>query len=147
MFSSPSICTVSLFALQKSTMEHIVPSGYEAPPCETSASLASACEQDAKRERLDTYCVEIFDHVPTRKWAAKAIKRQQILLNNEPTDSSRYIQAGDIITCAHDTRIPPKLYEFKLTVLYEDEHLAGENVVCASYCHIPQSDDLCMQVR
>eukprot|EP00041_Stephanoeca_diplocostata_P021346 m.495888 g.495888 ORF g.495888 m.495888 type:complete len:547 (+) comp21803_c0_seq4:367-2007(+) len=108
-------------------MEHTVPAGYTVPPTQSEtngSSPACAIAGDDKHLRFDAYCVDAFEQVPTRKWAAKAIKRFQILLNNAPADSSRYVQAGDIITFAHDNRIPPKLYEFKLTVLFEDEYLA-----------------------
>lgn len=55
---------------------------------------------------------------------AQAIKRQQILLNGEPTDSSRFVQTGDIITCSEDGRVPTKVYELQLAILHEDEHFA-----------------------
>jgi tRNA pseudouridine65 synthase/23S rRNA pseudouridine1911/1915/1917 synthase len=76
---------------------------------------------------LGRYCVKIFPEIPSRSFARKAIKREQITVNGEKVNSSKYVCTGDVISCAVDDRAPNKVFELELEVLYEDDHMAVVN--------------------
>ena len=79
--------------------------------------------------RLLDYCKsELKTILPSKNSIVKAIKRQELLLNNEPTATGIYVKNGDLIKLDKtNTAARHKLFELKIDVLYEDEHLAVIN--------------------
>ena len=74
--------------------------------------------------RLSDYAVNIFQRIPSKKGIKKAIKRGEVLLNGQVAQTANYIQTGDCIQLIESVVTPHKIYEFKLSVLFEDDYLA-----------------------
>ncbi len=74
--------------------------------------------------RLSDYLVGIFDELSTRSSIKKAIKRQQIKVNNQFQPSGYWVQVHDVISYQPPALIPKKILELKFPVLYEDDYLA-----------------------
>ncbi|WP_175437518.1 RluA family pseudouridine synthase [Crocinitomix algicola] len=54
----------------------------------------------------------------------KAIKSGELLLNDRVVEGGRFLKNGDKITRVEIDKRPPKVYHYKLEVLYEDDHFA-----------------------
>lgn len=74
--------------------------------------------------RLSDYLVGVFDELPTPSSIKKALKRQQIKVNNQHQTSGYWVQVNDIISFKPPSLIPRKILELKLPILYEDDYLA-----------------------
>lgn len=74
--------------------------------------------------RLVDYVVKIFFEYPSRSAVKKAIKRGEILLDEQKTNQAEFIRPNQIISIVELQRSIPKVYELNLEVIYEDEHLA-----------------------
>lgn len=73
--------------------------------------------------RLDALACRVFDHLPTRSSARKALKREDLLLDGEPARSAWYPRVGQVLTLDLPAdRHPPNT--LKPQVVFEDEHLA-----------------------
>ena len=81
-------------------------------------------EDFAGRLRLDRYCAENLPRVPSKAFARKAIKRDEIRLNGETVESSRFVQPGDTVQLLPSTRTPPAIYDAPIGVVYQDAYLA-----------------------
>ncbi|MCK5802360.1 MAG: RluA family pseudouridine synthase [Lentisphaeria bacterium] len=77
----------------------------------------------APPSRLDLCALELFEEFPSKKSAYKAAKAGRILLDGEATSPNAPVAPGQTLTllAPHD---PPPVYDFPLTVLFEDESLA-----------------------
>lgn len=80
-----------------------------------------------KNQRFSDYACGIFLQIPSRKGVKKAIKKGEIRLNGEITESGRWVQEGDSIELVDLEQNPPKSYHYNLEVVYEDQHLAVVN--------------------
>jgi len=79
---------------------------------------------DPPRLRLDRYALRAFPVLPSRKQARKALKANELRLNGEPVESSRFVQPGDTLTLEiSDTPRLPVL-QLALDVPYVDPWLA-----------------------
>ncbi len=76
--------------------------------------------------RLQDYGVGIFSRVPTKSALKKALKKQQITVNNSIASTATFISGGETIrlTMLDDKVISKKKLIFKLKVLFEDDYLA-----------------------
>ena len=76
--------------------------------------------------RLLDYCkVELTSVLPSKNSIVKAIKRQELLLNEQSTTTGTHVQNGDIISLDKSTTVARhKLFELKMDVIFEDDHLA-----------------------
>lgn len=73
--------------------------------------------------RVDRWACEHFLRLPSRKAARKACKRGDLRLNDEPVESSRFVQPGDTVTLrAEDVERPPN--ELVPEVVHADDHFA-----------------------
>ena len=88
--------------------KHIVPKGIEAI-------------------RLYDYAPLIFPNIPSRKGIKKAITREEILVNGEPSFTGFWLKGGEKIELLESDVNLPKGYDLKLEVLFEDEYLAVIN--------------------
>ncbi len=74
--------------------------------------------------RFYNYCRNLFPELPSGSGIKKAIKKGHLLLNGEPAESGRFIQEGDLIQLVQIEKIPTKIFELKLDILWEDDFLA-----------------------
>lgn len=75
-------------------------------------------------QRLSDYLVGKFEAIPTRKGIKKAIDKKQVWVNEVVANTGYWVQEGDVI-CLHQSQdAPPKEFELKLEIPYEDEFLA-----------------------
>jgi len=75
--------------------------------------------------RLSDYAVGIFRIIPTRKGIKKAIKKGCV--NGLPADTGRWVQSGQVIQLMEPELRPSKIFEFPLTILFEDNYIAVIN--------------------
>ena len=76
--------------------------------------------------RLQEYAASIFESITTRSAVKKAIKKQRILINGEIGQTGDWILEGQKIDLLQ-TENQQKIFELKLEVVYEDEHIAVIN--------------------
>ncbi|MFD1293616.1 RluA family pseudouridine synthase [Lutibacter holmesii] len=78
--------------------------------------------------RLQDYAPKIFKlFIPSNSGIKKAIKKGRILTNGEISDTGNWVTKGQIIELIEDPTNKPKVYEFNLEVIFEDDHLAVIN--------------------
>ncbi len=78
---------------------------------------------DGKQRFLD-YCLGLFEELPAKAGVKKAIAKGRLLLNGQKVESGRWLKAGDEITLISGLGKPPKVYERKISILFEDNHMA-----------------------
>ena len=76
------------------------------------------------RQRLQEYAVGIFRTIISRKGTKNAIKKGLIFINTEMGYTGDWISGGEIIELYQRTDVKKPVLDFKLEILYEDEHLA-----------------------
>jgi len=74
--------------------------------------------------RLQEYAVGIFKNSPTRSGIKKAIKKQLVLLNGKPAQTSDWIKEGQVLELLQEEIPQKKIFKLKLKVVFEDEFLA-----------------------
>lgn len=75
--------------------------------------------------RLQDYAPKIFDdYIPSHSGIKKAIKRGQFLANGVIAQTGTWINHGQVLELVEDETPQPKVYKFKLEVIFEDDHLA-----------------------
>lgn len=78
--------------------------------------------------RLQDYAPKIFKlYIPSNSGIKKAIKRGRILTDGKTSDTGNWVTEGQILELIEDPNNKPKVYEFKLDVIFEDDHLAVIN--------------------
>jgi RluA family pseudouridine synthase len=77
--------------------------------------------------RLSDYAREIFlKYIPSRNGIKKAIKNKLIQVNGEPASTGLWVEPNQEIILLEDEK-PCKIFQYKLTVIFEDDHLAVIN--------------------
>ena len=75
--------------------------------------------------RIQEYAVGIFNTVATRSAVKKAIKKNLIFVNNNPTTTAKIIVGGEKITLfSSEEKLTTKPLKLKLSVVFEDDYLA-----------------------
>jgi RluA family pseudouridine synthase len=77
--------------------------------------------------RLSDYARTAFPSIPSRKAAAKAIKRGELRINGNPAQSGDWVEAGQKLEWVDPQRAIPKTYRLPLEVIFEDDYLAVVN--------------------
>ncbi|MDF1673543.1 MAG: RluA family pseudouridine synthase [Vicingaceae bacterium] len=77
--------------------------------------------------RLSDYLLEIFPNLPSRKGIKKAIKRGEVLVNGEASSTGYWVKANDKIELLESSANPPKSYDLKLEIVFEDDYMAVIN--------------------
>ncbi len=77
--------------------------------------------------RLSDYCGGIFNQIPSRKGMKKAIDKGEVRINGEAAGTGRFVKTGDLIELIDLQKTPPKPYEFKVSVVFEDDFMAVMN--------------------
>lgn len=72
--------------------------------------------------RLDRFLS--LELMPSKASARKAAKRGDVLLNGQPVESSRIVQAGDQVVLLASSKGAHKVLELRVPVLYEDDWMA-----------------------
>ncbi len=77
--------------------------------------------------RLQEYAVGIFKMLPSKSGLKKAIKKEQILLNGKIAQTSDWIAEHQRIDYIQKDEKQLKVFQLKLEVIFEDDHLAIVN--------------------
>ena len=83
--------------------------------------------KDVPRTRLLDYALQVFTTIPSRNSMKKVIKRGALLVDGQPGQASSWVLEKQQITLVDLEQKPPKPLDFKLEIVYEDEHLAVIN--------------------
>ncbi len=83
----------------------------------------------AEKIRLQEYAVGIFEMLPSKSGLKKAIKKEEILLDGKVAQTSDWIEEHQRIDLIQKEASTKKVFQLKLEVVYEDEHLAVINKV------------------
>ena len=82
-------------------------------------------EEELSNERFLSYSIPIFaELIPSKKGIKKAIKRGELLLNGEIVEEGRFLKKGDLLQLLESDIKPPKPFNLKLEILFEDDFLA-----------------------
>lgn len=73
--------------------------------------------------RFVDYAIGIFPQVGTKNSVKKAIKREELLLNNEPATTGKWVLQDDRISLVDAGHRNPKKYDIPIEIVYEDDHL------------------------
>ncbi|HON78861.1 MAG TPA: RluA family pseudouridine synthase [Spirochaetota bacterium] len=74
--------------------------------------------------RLSDYVHNVFDVLPSRKSARKAIEKRMVLVDGVPRGTGYFVKPGDLIEIISNEISPSRIYERTLRVLYEDDSIA-----------------------
>ncbi len=77
--------------------------------------------------RLYDYVQQIFPTIVSRKGVKKAISREEILVDGIKTSTGHWVKVGQKIELLESNANPPKEYNLKLEIVFEDEFLAVIN--------------------
>lgn len=77
--------------------------------------------------RLSDYAVGVFEAIPTRKGIKKAIKKGAIYVNGQVGTTGTWVEEGDEVVLYDLDESLPKVYEFDLPVVFEDDEVAVIN--------------------
>ena len=76
-------------------------------------------------ERIDAYLREVWEALPSRKSIQKALRRGAIIMTGKPLTSAHRVRAGEVYELwATGERPGARDYDFRHTVVYEDDYLA-----------------------
>jgi len=81
----------------------------------------------SQKIRLQEYAVGIFKMLPSKSGLKKAIKKEEILLNGKVAKTSDWIEEHQQIDYIQEEEKQLKVFQLKLEVIYEDDHLAVIN--------------------
>lgn len=73
---------------------------------------------------MSQYCRNIFPGLPSLKSVKKALKKNLLLLNDQPAQTASYVNNGDVITLIAERKGPKKVFPIKIPVIFEDDYLA-----------------------
>ena len=77
-----------------------------------------------EKTRLSDYLIGIFTTIPTRKGIKKAIKKGAVLMNNEVGKTGDWLIGNEVIELYDLLEKQPKIFEFDLPIIFEDDDLA-----------------------
>jgi 23S rRNA pseudouridine1911/1915/1917 synthase len=80
-----------------------------------------------EKSRLSDYLIGIFVAVPTRKGIKKAIKKGAVLVNGMIGNTGDWLVGEEVIELYDLLEKQPKVFEFDLPIVFEDEDLAVIN--------------------
>jgi RluA family pseudouridine synthase len=80
-----------------------------------------------EKNRLSDYLIGIFTAVPTRKGIKKAIKKGAVFINGEIGNTGDWLVGNEVIELFDLLEKQPKIFEFDLLIIFEDDDLAVIN--------------------
>ncbi len=85
-------------------------------------------EEVGENQRFLDYSIDIFKElIISNKGVKKAIKRAELLLNEQVAETGRFLKVGDKLSLYSTEKNIPTTYNLKLEIVYEDEFLAVIN--------------------
>ena len=81
-------------------------------------------QENQQNIRLSNYAIGLFSQIGSRNSVKKAIKKGALLLNGEQAETGRFVKKGDRIELVDNIINPPKIYNLKFEVIFEDDYLA-----------------------
>jgi RluA family pseudouridine synthase len=91
---------------------------------ENSAHLSHTVNNNAHQRRLDDYLPGVFIGLETKSAVKKAIKKGQILVNQQPGQTAIILSPGDEVSWIKPLTKHQRIFPLKLEVVYEDDYLA-----------------------
>lgn len=82
---------------------------------------------DIEKKRLSDYAVTIFSTIPSRKGIKKAITRGEVIVNGVVSETGYWVKPNDKIELLESSINPPKSYNLRLDVVFEDDYMAVIN--------------------
>ena len=79
------------------------------------------------KERITDYALTVIKTIPSKKGIKKAIKRNELKVNGLPVTTGYFVKPNDKIELLESLVNPPKPFDLKLEVVYEDDYLAVIN--------------------
>ncbi len=74
---------------------------------------------------MQDYAQQIFKKfIPSNSGIKKGIKRGQFLINGKKAETGTWVSKGQVIDLVENLANLPKVYEFNLSVIFEDDHIA-----------------------
>jgi len=80
--------------------------------------------ENTQKIRLLDFAIRVLETLSSRSSIKKAIKRGALLLDGEVTPGGTWLQPGQKIELLETHNKPPKAFDLKLEVVFEDESLA-----------------------
>lgn len=77
--------------------------------------------------RLSDYLMGVFPSLVSRKGIKKAIKREEVIVNDKPSTTAYFVRPNDKIELLESAANPPKSYDLDLEVVFEDDYMAVIN--------------------
>ncbi|HKL72272.1 MAG TPA: RluA family pseudouridine synthase [Marinilabiliaceae bacterium] len=77
--------------------------------------------------RFCDYCGGVFDGLPTKSSVKKAISRGELFINGKPASDGRFVVSGQLIEWRREVKVPERVFELEVPVVYEDDYLAVVN--------------------
>ena len=79
---------------------------------------------DLSPTRLSDYAHIAFPEIGSRKGGKKAVKKGELILNGKPGHSGDWVKPGFQIEWQPTDKLPIKIFENPLEIVYEDDHVA-----------------------
>lgn len=76
-----------------------------------------------EKSRFVDYAIGLFPQIGTKNSVKKAIKREELLVNNEPATTGRWVLQGDRISLVDIGHQNPKKYDIPIEIIHEDDDL------------------------
>lgn len=77
--------------------------------------------------RFVDYAIALFPLISTKNAVKRAIKKEQLLINNELATTGHWMSENDIVSLVNGKERIPKAYEMDVDIVFEDEHLVIVN--------------------
>lgn len=77
--------------------------------------------------RFCDYCGGIFDGLPTKSSVKKAISRGELFIDERIATDGRFVASGQVIEWRREVKIPERIFELDIPVIFEDDYLAVVN--------------------
>ena len=77
--------------------------------------------------RFCDYCGGIFDGLPTKSSVKKATSRGELFIDGERATDGRFVVSGQLIEWRREVKVPERVFELEVPVVYEDDYLAVVN--------------------
>ncbi len=81
-------------------------------------------ENNSAQLRLDDFLPGCFIGLETKSAVKKAIKKGQVLVNQQTARTAIILSAGDMVTWSKPLKDQQRVLQLELVVVYEDDHLA-----------------------
>ena len=74
-------------------------------------------------ERLVDYCIGLFPQLSSKNAVKKALKRKELMINNQIGESQIWVKKSDVILLVDNETNLPRPFPLDIEIVYEDEFL------------------------